>query len=161
MNNKFLLTKDEFMRLYDEYISKKDYDNIIYKITHRVREIVLTMVKPHTNRFWWDFDNCNYDSDNSDGFFDPAKYREGIGIGGENVNFPEPYDCDPGFPTRWLWDAEFEKEFKKEVEKYKEEEASAKANAKEKARKLYRASLAEQIKAKLTPEELKIVKFKT
>ena len=66
---------------------------------------------------WFDYGNCNYESENSNGYFDIDEYKEDISVGGE-CSLPDPYGCDYGFPTRWLWE-DFEEEAKKEIENFK------------------------------------------
>ncbi len=154
------ILKEDFDVLYSGSITKNHYDEIIDAITNRVNYIVHKIAKQtDRNRFWWDFDNCQYDSEKSGGEFDPKQYKENIGIGGEYFNFPEIYD--EGFPTRWLWE-DFEEEFAAEVQKAKGEKLSLKEKErqKRKIRKQRNEALQASAKAKLTPEEWKAVRLK-
>src|SRR6185295_14907449 len=105
------ITKEKFDRIYDENISKKEYDQIIEEIDERFFEITRAISKKNPE-MWIDYSNCNYGHDDcSDGRFDPEDYKEFIYIGGEFVNIPKPYGYDNSFPTRWLWE-DFEQEFR-------------------------------------------------
>lgn len=152
------ITQEEFKRLYDDNITKKDYDHIIEKINHRVDEIVRSLYS-FDNREWYDYDNCNYDSENSGGYFDRHDYCDYIGLGGQWVGLPAPYEYE--IPTEWLW-KDFKQEFKLEVKKHKNELNQKKKREKEQRekRKKEKDKLVNSIKNKLTKDELKIVKFK-
>ncbi len=160
------ITKDQFDSLYSDTVTKKQYDDIIELINGRVNYIVEELAISKGRRFWWDFDNCQYDCDESGGEFEPERYKEYIGIGGEDFDFPEPYDlgdngCSAGFPTRWLWE-DFEEEFKSEVKKFKDEKLALKEKTKQQTqtRKQKNEALKASAKAKLTPEEWKAVRLK-
>lgn len=154
------ITEAEFLSLFDDSITKKGYDEIIGRITARVDQIVRQIaIRSDRMRFWWDFNNCDYDSEESGGYFDPKEYREYVGVGGEHFRLPEPYD--DGFPTRWLWE-DFEEELKKEVA---QQEARAKAEKEHKKqvlqnRKQKLLDLQASIRTKLTKEELRAISFK-
>ena len=152
------ITKEEFEKLYDENISKKEYDSIINKIDERFGEIVKHIAKKHPN-MWYDYGNCDYYSEDSGGYFDPEDYNEFIEVGGEWVNIPEPYN--DSFPTSWLWE-DFEEEFETEVKSYKEKKIKKKEaeKTKKQAKKAEKEKLIVQIKSKLSKEELKVIKFK-
>lgn len=151
MKNDFRLTKEEFLKLYDDSISKKEYKDTLNKISNRInymlREIMSTQLE------WWDF----YGS----GDFNPEIYKldDTITVEGEFV-IPEPYEYSD-FPIRWLWE-DFEDEFKSDVETHKRQKELEKQKAKEKREKLKikKAEMKETISAKLTEEELKFIKFK-
>lgn len=148
-----MITKELFDRLYSDSITKKEYDQIVEQVTGRVNVIVRKMRKPHPN-FWWDYDNCSYEGENSNGYFDPQEYKEEIGIGGEWVNFPEPYD-DGNFPTRWLWQENWEEEFHAHVTKYQSDKIKEKERLKKQkmTRESKRKVLQDSAMQKLTPEE--------
>jgi len=156
------ISKEDFDKLYSDTVTKKEYDQIITKIEARFNEIMET-IWPSAKRpykAWYDWGNCEYEGENSNGYFDPKDYKENIEIGGECVNLPEPYsNCgSPYFPTRWLWE-DFEDEFKAEVAKEKAKEEAAKAAAKQAAEnsKAKKQQLMDSIKSKLTTEEFKYV----
>jgi hypothetical protein len=68
---------------------------------------------------WFDYANWNYDSEETNGYFNTRDYKEYICVGGEHVNLPEPYGpCGTRFPTHWLWtdDDEILDEFEIEIE---------------------------------------------
>lgn len=164
-----MITKEDFDKLYSDDISKKEYDRIISLIEGRVQEIVrLIFPQIYKGRNWWDYSNCYYSDEGSNGYFDPEEYKEEISIGGEN-SFPEPYNEPPtdgngSFPTRWLWtdNEDIKKEFNSEIQKIKQADLKEKQDAKQKREeaKIRKAKFKEIIKSKLTKEELKYINFK-
>jgi hypothetical protein len=153
------ITKKEFDSLYSDNITKKEFDRIISKIDNRFSEIVLTLKPSLRTKGWFDYENCNYDSEESGGYFDLDWCKEVIEVGGEYSELPEPFSC--GFPTRWLWE-DFEVEFAKEVAGHKKALELSKTKKKQTAEKLKikKAKLRKSIERKLTKEELKVIKFK-
>lgn len=133
------ITKKEFDLLYSDDITKKKYDEIIGKIDKRFFEIVnvITRKKGQHAPKWFDYGNCDYETENSNGHFDIINYKDNIKVGGEWVSLFEPYVNS--FPTRWLCE-DFEQEFKDEVEE---------------------KDIRNSIESKLTKEEMKYVMFKT
>jgi hypothetical protein len=158
--SKVKITKAQFDSLTSDTITKKEYDYIINRITDRCDEIVLKMLESEDPNFWWDFGNCDFDSEESEGVFDPQEYKEFVNIGGEHVNFPEPYGgrYDAGFPTRWLWE-DWELEFNEEVKAHMTKKLAKKEKIKKQkeTRKHNREALRASAFAKLTPEERKAV----
>lgn len=155
-----MITKEEFESLFDENITKKEYDRIIAEIDKRFVEICNKfLVKTDKQRAWFDYGNCSYDSEESSGFFDPHEYKEEVQIGGCWIETPEPYDAY--FPTHWLWSS-FALEMKETIANHKKEEKKKKTDEKSQriARKNKIENLKKSIKAKLSPEEYKILKFK-
>jgi len=149
------ITKEEFEKLYSDDITKKEYDRIISAIDVRFVEIMKVINKTKPSSCWFDYDNLDYQGEESGGYFDPEYYKEDIGFGGECLNIPEPYY--DSFPTRWLWE-DFEDEFKREVETFQKQEKLKKE--KEELKKAEKQNLIKQIKSKLTKEEWAIIKFK-
>ena len=156
------ITKEEFDSLYSDDITKKQYNYIISKIDKRFGEIVYFMAgNKRKNHHWFDYSNGDSRAE-IDGYFDPIDYKEYISINDYFPSLPEPYySLDYSIPTRWLYE-DFEEEFTREVEecKVKVEEKKKKAKEKREALKIKKTEMKEQIKAKLTPEELKFIKFK-
>lgn len=154
------ITKEEFDKLYTDDITKKEFDRIIRKIDDRFGEIYLTLNPDIKKRGWFDYENCNYESEVSGGYFDHIEYKEYIGIGGEYSELPMPYEYE--IPTRWLWEENFGVEFKKEVSEYEKtiELKKKKVKVAEDKRKLKKEKLQKSIAQKLTKEELKIINFK-
>lgn len=154
-----MITKQEFDSLYNSDIKKSEYDSIISKIDDSFAEIIYLIKKPKTNE-WFDFYNSPGE-ENTRGYFDPKDYKTDIRIGG-NYSLPDPFYCS--IPTRWLWTNKEDilKEYKENVQKACDENKKRKELDKQRAekRKQDRIILMNQIKNKLTPEELKIVKFK-
>lgn len=153
------ITKEQFDSLFDENIKKKDYDHIISLIDQRFGEICEKfLVKKNKHGSWYDYDNASYEDEDSRGSFDPVDYKNDVGIMGEWIEPPPGYDLS--FPSRWLWE-DFEEELKQEIENYKKLELLKKETAKKKKeeKKEERNRLHAQIKQKLTPEELKTIKF--
>jgi hypothetical protein len=151
------VTKEEVESLSSIFITKIDYDKIINKINERFTEIcnkLAVNIKNKKSYGWFDYSNCRYDSEYSGGYFDPVLYKDHIGIGGEYINLPEPYDISeilqtPYIPTSWLWDDNYFDEFKKEAKK-----------AKPKPTKKHIQTIEKSLKSKLTDEELKYITFK-
>ena len=154
-----MITKQEFDSLYNPDIKKFEYNLIISRIDNYFAEIIHLIKKPKTNE-WFDFDNTPGE-ENTRGYFDPSDYKEEINLGG-NYRLPEPYNDT--IPTRWLWTSkedilkEYEEEVQKAIDKENEEKERVKQKKKEK--KEYKIALMNQIRSKLTKEELKIVSFK-
>ncbi len=60
------ITKTEFDKLFDDSITKKEYDSIIKKIEARISEIIKEMA---TRFGWYDFDNNpDFDAQGTTGF---------------------------------------------------------------------------------------------
>jgi len=148
------ITKEDFNKLTPDSITKKEYDNIIETIDDSVDSIVHKIWKDYTGRGWWAYSNCDY----GDSKFDPIQYKNNIRLGGEYYDFPTPYD-DKEIPTRWLWEDDWYKEFESEVKKAKaaniEKNEANKQKAKQKQE--YRKNMMDQIKKKLTVEEVKFL----
>jgi hypothetical protein len=163
------ITKEQFDKLYDKNILKSEYDYIIDLIDDRFAEIC-KIICPKHDRQWFDYGNCSYEGEDSNGYFDIKEYKEYIKIGGEYSCIREPYctKYENAFPTRWLWE-DFEEEFLKEVRKFEEETLKRKEQIKEKREKKKQEKIEFAktkpkfqliIKSKLTAEELKYIKFK-
>ena len=152
------ITKEDYLKLGDDSISKKEYATIIGNIDNRFDEIMefIAIGKIH----WYDYSNGDSHAE-IDGHFEPDNYgvRDYIGFEGD-YTIPEPY-ADEGIPIRWLWE-DFETEFKNEVENYKLQKIKDKETNK-KRRETIKAKKSEMkliIQSKLTKEELKFIKFK-
>lgn len=163
-----MITKEQFDKLYSNDITKKEYDEIISLIDTRFCKIMEIIHPNRDKRMWFDYENCNYDDEKSEGFFDIKKYKDNIYIGGECINFPEPYAnygwLGAGFPTRWLWtdDDEILNEFQIQIKKWEIEELEKKKLAKQKLEELKqkKEKIKKTIESKLTKEELEHVLFK-
>lgn len=157
MNN-FKLTKSEYLSLWGEKISKKEYDQILVKINERFQYIMKTIC---TKLSWWDYDNG---WEETSVYFQPNKYHADedsyINFDGE-YTMPSSYNSCPDIPIKWLW-TDFEEEFKKEVEDEKVRRVQEKEKLKEKRAdaKIKKHTIKEIILSKLTKEELKFIKFK-
>jgi len=156
------ITKQEFDSLFNDNITKKEYDIIIEKINQRVDEICEKFLH-ETNRHmscWYAYDNS---CDGYDGFFDPKKYKENIKFTCENMKPPEVYQHGyyTQFPTRWLWENTWETEMNDNITKCKEKQIKEKQEQKEQKEKHLKEinALKQSIKNKLTREEFKIIKF--
>jgi len=160
------IAKSEFDRLYSENITKAEYDNIIGKVNERFVEICQTIIPKKPGCFtnpigWFAYGNCHFEEGNgSEGWFDINEYKSEIEIGGAGILTPGPYYNF--FPTRWLWEENFEDEFKNEVEQFKKEQLETRLKKKEKREllKQKKAKFKEIIQSKLTNEELKYIRFK-
>ncbi len=158
-----MITKAQFDSLFSEDITKKQYDVIIAEIDKRFHEICKKFIHKESGsdgRGWYDYGNVSYDDENSEGYFDPEEYKENIQVGGEWIDTSPGYDAE--FPTRWLWEENWEEEMKQTSEKYKQEVLAEKQKKKQQreTKKQQAEILKRSIKAKLTSEELKIVRFK-
>jgi hypothetical protein len=151
------ITKEQFDKLYTPDITKKEYDEIIALIDKRFEEICAKFMRGRNRNSWCSYDNVN--DEFQSGVFDPTRYKEYIRLEGQYFNLPPGYDNE--FPTRWLWE-DFEEELEREIKEFQAQEAIEKENAK--AQKIERKKevilLKQSIKAKLTKEEWKIIKFK-
>ncbi len=156
------ISKDLFLELYDEDISKKRYSNIISIVEERITYIIY---KIHGKSMrWYIFPNGSHDVENCGGNFEPdEESKEWIELStyGHKKIF-EHYS--EGFPTKWLWTEN--KEIVSQLEKEKnnlkiEKEIKIKKN-KEKTLDLKqkKSKFKEIISSKLTEEELKYIKFK-
>lgn len=164
------ITQEQFNRIYSKNITKKEYDDIITQINERFNEICNKILLKNPGR-WFDYSNCGYGSEYSNGYFDPEEYKMEISIGGEYAKLPEPFYSYPYedkdsclencFPTRWLWE-DFEEEFKTQVDKYKLEILKEKESTKNKRQELKnkKSEFKKIIRSKLTKEELKYICFK-
>lgn len=159
-----MVSKEEFESLYTDTITHKNYDLIVNRIGHRVTEILTSLGIYRATGSWWDYDNCSYDAEESGGYFDTERYRETIGIGGENLHFPEPWrwDYPLGIPTRWLWEKGYKKEFNARIKEFElsERKARAKKDKQKKDAKKNKEKLMKSIKSKLTKAELKLLGIK-
>lgn len=152
------MTEDEFNKIYDPNITKRDYDTLKSEIEKRVSDVVHLF-----GNSWYDFGNSWGEKD---GFFDENEYAEYIDVITPR-NLPAPYVSDSGgglIPTRWLWTdnntilSEIANAIR--AAKIKEEKEKAKAKAYRENRKAYLKQMADAIRTKLTKEELKCITFK-
>ncbi len=144
------LTKKQFDRLYDESITKKEYDEIIRKVDNRLAEILERLFRFSKNKdSWWEY---------ADDEFQPDDCKDYIAIDVEGkLNDVVDYLYYDGIPTRWLWDDGFESEHKKNLDKYNEmlqKEKTLKQTLQKDKIKIHKS-----IKDKLTKEELKHVQL--
>lgn len=153
-----MITKEQFDRLYDENITVKEQKDILTLIDKRFSDLFIIVLKVKGDGAWFDYSNGYGEVD---GEFDPKRYQTSIDFDGGNLKIKEPYEYE--IPTRWLWtpDAEVIEEYNRETQKYKNEELAKKEKAKQKREelKIKKAEMKEIIKAKLTKEELKFIKF--
>lgn len=159
----YRISKERFDKLYDENITKKEYDSIIGDIDDRFVEIV-KLISSEKNKGWFDYGNCGYDHYRSAGYFDPDEYREYISIGGENRSIPEESDCKDAFPTRWLWtdNDEILGEFSATIAASKAMQEKKKLSSEQtfEAKRLEKLTMKRIITSKLTREELTYIMFK-
>lgn len=156
------IDKKEFDSLYDDEITKKEYDCVMGRINDRFGEIILDLCpKARGGNNWFDYGNLSYDGE-VDGFFDPDEYKEWIDVFGYGNGTEKLKIYGYAIPTRWLWEEDYVKEFEADVKAEQERELKAKRSraASAKKRKEKRAKLKKSIEQKLTEEELRIIKFK-
>jgi hypothetical protein len=152
------ITKELVESLLSDDIKHKEYLEIICQINYKVEEIWKYIIKASDRKMiWWDFEGHE-----DGGNFDPHVNQDDIEITGD---FSEcgliGYEYNNGFPTELLW-SDYKSVIEAHIEKAKKdtEEHKKKQLEKRNLRKIDKVGLIKQIKAKLTPEELKIVKFK-
>jgi hypothetical protein len=148
------ITKEEFLSLKSDDITKKDYNSIVSKIDDRFNYIMREVLSKYLN--WWDYNNGNSEAE-IDGFFDPDDYDEdsSIKLDGE-WDIPEPYQ-HTDFPIRWLWE-DFEEEFKMHVLDYRVAKEMKKIE--DRSKREQKEKMKENISNKLTEEELTYITFK-
>ncbi len=153
----FKLTKETYNSLWDDNITKAKYNAIINIIDSRFDYIMKTIC---TKLDWYDYDNG---WEETDGHFTVNSYHKNpesqIHFDGQ-YTIPTPYEyCE--IPIKWLWE-DFEEEFRKDVENYKTQKANKRLQDKvaREDRKQKKLNMKEQIRAKLSKEELKYIKFK-
>jgi hypothetical protein len=158
------LTKQDLANLSSDDITKREYNNLISRISDRVDTIWRKICKISGRKLdWWAFEN-DVDLGNGNGStggeFDPESDRDFITIIGDVTRNDSEYD--DGFPTRFLWEDDWEKEVVQSLEADKKEKLKAKQSAKQKREdlKIERNINIRLIKAKLTKEELKYITFK-
>lgn len=121
------ITKEQFLSLYSDTITKKEYDSVINKINNRVDEIVEFCFYKKPNKFWYDYNN--EDGEHRPGFFCPKKYNENIGVYINNGMPKFPYYFADGdiFPVNWLWE-DFEDSLIKNENELKSKEKESERN---------------------------------
>jgi hypothetical protein len=153
-----MITKELVESLFDEKITRKEYNKILSLIANRVDEIWRYICSiSHRTLDWWAFSNDVYDGEgngSSGGEFNPEHDKEWIEIIGESTCISGSYLFNDGFPTDYLWAENYQKLVKKEIalaeENDKKQKQKVKKKKEDKATK----------KVKLTPEALKCIKFK-
>lgn len=149
----FKITKDEYVNLLSDTISKKQYDATLFLINNRFHYIMRTVC---TKLGWYDYSNGH---DEHNGYFEPKYYEidDDIYFDG-HYKMSDPYSA---IPIRWLWE-NFEEEFEKAVEDHKVNGANKKETEKQKREelKVKKIEMRKVISAKLTKEELKFIEFK-
>jgi hypothetical protein len=129
------IEKERFDKLYDENISRKEYNLILAEVEERVGEL-MEKVLIWNDDTWWIYDNGSFDEDNKPGFFDPYRYHEDIDITGE-FHFIDCMKGSEGIPTKWIWtsDEDIDKEINKankKILKEKEKKRQSKELSKQK-----------------------------
>lgn len=162
------LEKSVVERMTSGEMSLKEFSNIEKQISERLNYFMWKAAEiAGVTLSWWDYNNGDSESE-ADGHFDPKIYVDKVGIEGQyqgksdnNMLFDD-YFSD-GLPMEVLYlDIEEKvnkdlKDLHESIELTKKEDLE-KAKQKEQKDKDFKA-LVESIRSKLTPEELKIVKF--
>lgn len=154
--------------LSSDSITKKEYESIIGLIATRVDEIWKYILEASKRRLdWYAFQNDVYDghgNGSSGGAFDPVADAEYIEFTGEfgRIYENDYYPYNEGFPTRFLWEVNYQDEVEFTIKDAEFKNDSKKDDKKQKrlALKAKREELSKSIKSKLTKEELKCVTFK-
>ena len=162
-----VVPKSKIQKLSDKKITRAEYNEIIEEISSRVDDIWKFIIKASGRTLdWYSFSNDKheYDGNGSDGGeFDPRYDAEFIEIIGESSWLDGGhYDYNEGFPTKFLWDANYEEEVLTHVKQAREQIKLAKENKKiqKTSRMAKNKEIIAGIRAKLSKEELKLVKFK-
>lgn len=146
------ITREEFLSLRSDTITKKNFDRIIDQISTRFTEILKAISVKFS---WWDYDNCDPEAEDSNGSFDYTAYNENdtIEFAGD-FKMPKPYSED-GIPICWLW-TDFEDIAKEAVQNYKNDALKRQIAQLEKdqAIKEKKKELLKSIKSKLNKDEL-------
>ena len=163
--DKTIVRQDLVEKLTSDEITKKEYDEIIALIAERVNEIWRFICEVSNRKLdWWAFQNdlsLGNGNGSTGGEFDPENDADEITIEGLNKYWHNPYYAyNEGFPTRFLWE-DYRTEVTQHVASCKErvEADKVKKIKIDKKAKEEKDRLVKSIQAKLTPEELKIVKF--
>lgn len=157
------LEKSVVERMISGEMSLKEFSNIEKQISKRLNYFMLRAAEiAGVDLSWWDYDNGDSESE-VDGYFDPKIYVDKVKIEGhyyrdsksKNGMIFDDYFSN-GIPLEVLYCDAKEKILNdiKEVHK----RLDAEKLLKEQKDKNFKA-LVESIRSKLTPEELKIVKF--
>lgn len=163
------ILKEDFDKLFDENISKKEYDCIIGLVNNRVNHIllycILKVLKINWHAYSYSNDIYFYNGaggGSDGGFFDPLAYRDFIELYIDSKSGLTIYR--DGFPTEFLFldDEEIKRRVLKEYEEKKQDEIREKEMKKQKriAEKAKKAEMKSIIQSKLTKEELKFIRFK-
>lgn len=162
------LEKSVVERMTSGEMSLKEFSDIEKQISDRLNYFMWKAAEiAGVVLSWWDYDNGDSESE-ADGHFDPKIYVDKVGIEGQyqgksdnNMLFDDYFSN--GLPIEVLYldvEEKVDKDLKdlhESIELKKKEELEE-AKQKEQKDKDFKA-LVESIRSKLTPEELKIVKF--
>lgn len=172
-----MITKEQVDYLSDPDIKKREYDEIIEKISDRTQEIWEYICKKQNRKLeWWAYSNDEeYGNGNgsSGGYFRPEyddPYIELIGEFGHGYywnadNYDKlwkkvDYMFESGFPTELLWDTNWKQTIDQHITEEKEaiNEGTDATKKTGDARKEKRLQMAKSIASKLTKDELKFIK---
>ena len=112
--NKYILTKEEFLEMYNPDISKRVYTNTSDKIDNRFNEITKHLFSylsgnspdvEYANRFYTD--NPYFDFD---GYVDYIKIDRDL----SNCLYENDKSLVRKIPTRWLWEENYLTEYNRE-----------------------------------------------
>jgi len=162
-----VIDKDLIDEMLDENISKKRYKEIEVIVNEKAQAVWYEICHICGRKIvWWGFSNdveLGNGNGSTGGTFDPEIYYDEIEMIGHYTNSKKYYDLyDYGFPTRFLWEENWQNEVVENCEKYKtkQEEKKAKEKIKRKENKILKSEIQAKIKSKLTKDELKYIKFK-
>lgn len=141
------LTKEEFHKLGDDNLTKKEERKILEKINGRFDYIVKKIFEAEGCRLKW----YDYGED----VFCYNVYKDWTCFVGEADGDYLKYYHD-GFPSEWFYE-DFEDNLKLNIEKFKQEEKDKKEKERQKRleRKIIKERMIENISNKLNAEELK------
>ncbi|MCK9463039.1 MAG: hypothetical protein M0R80_25735 [Proteobacteria bacterium] len=159
------ITKELVESLSSDKITKKEYDRIVALITDKANEIWRFICEAAGIELdWWAFRNdmsYGHGNGSSGGEFDPETDKEFIEITGDR-SYVDDCPFNEGFPTEYLWMENYRDVVVEEIEKAEKKAKEAKAKKKltkaESAAK--RKEIQDQIRTKLSKEELKHIQFK-
>lgn len=161
------LDEAKFRRVYRDDITKAEYKELLKAISERFSYVFQKAWEIMERKWDW-FDYDNEGGEDHPGVFDPDEYTTAIGITGEYDSYTKYFDgYEHEIPIEWLY-TDFEQALKAEYMTAKNKAVEAEKRAAEKARndkaqrkaddKIRKQKHAE-IRAKLSTEDLRFIKF--
>lgn len=147
-------------------LTVKEQDSIRSAISAQTNIIWRYICNTYNKKLdWWAFQNdvdLGSGNGSTGGYFDPSTDSEFVTIIGNYKRTYDDFPYDDGFDTDLLWTKDWMTEINATVSAWKAQQAKEKAAAKaaKAAREAEKKKLIAQVKAKLTKEELKVIKWR-